>query len=143
MFKSARSLRERAETIDRGLGRYAGRLSKLLWPWRERWLLLAAGALAVLDFTSTYLLLARSGQHGVYESGFLAGRALDRGGFPLLLLVDVLAAAVLSLAAWAARYLYTRHGCRDYGRAAFVLLLLPYIAIAGFAVVNNLVLLAR
>jgi hypothetical protein len=143
VLKSARSLRERAGTIDRGLGRYAERLSRVLWPWRERWLLLLVAALAVLDFTSTFILLALSGRHGVYESGRLALWALDRGGFAFLLLVDVLAAAVLSLAAWTARRLYARHGCPDYGRAAFVLLLLPYVFIAACAVVNNLVLLAR
>ncbi len=143
MLKSARSLRERAETIDRGLGRHAERLSRILWPWRERRLLFVAGALAALDFTSTFILLALSGRHGVYESGLVAGWALDRGGFVLLLLVDALAAAVLSLAAAAARRLYTRRGCPDYGRAAFVLVLLPYVLFAAFAVVNNLVLLAR
>lgn len=143
MSRSARSFRLRAGALDRSFGRYAERLSRFLWPWSERRLLFLVGCLALLDFTSTFILLALSGRHGVYESGLVAGWALDGGGFALLLLVDVLAAAVLSLAAFAARWLYTKRACPDYGRAAFVFLLLPYVTFAAFAVVNNLFLVVR
>ena len=143
MLKPAGSLRARAEAIDRSLGRHAERVSRWLWPWPERRLLLLVGAAALLDFTSTFVLLELSGRGGVYESGLIAGWALHHGGFAFLLIVDVLAAAALSLAAFSARFVYTRRDCPDYGRAAFVFLLLPYLAFAGLAVVNNLVLLIR
>ena len=109
----------------------------------NQWLLLLVALLAILDFTSTYILLELSGKNDVYESGLIAIWALDRGGFTFLLLVDILTAIVLSLAALVAKYLYTKHGFASYGRASFVFLLLPYIAIASFAIVNNVVLLYR
>jgi hypothetical protein len=141
MFGSAKAMLEKSREIDRGLGRYAGRLSRWLWPWPEKWLIVLVGSLAVLDFSSTYVLLELSGKPGAYESGFLAIRALARGGFPYLLLLDLAAALFLALAALIARRLYTRRGLPDYGRAAFVFLLMPYIVIATYAVINNVVLL--
>ena len=141
MFESARARLNRAREIDRGLGRYAKRLSRFLWPWRERWLLAVVALLAILDFTSTYILLELSRKNGVYESGLLAMWAVDRGGFGFLLLVDMIAALLLSLAAFTARYLYIKHGFAGYGRAAFVFLLTPYIIMAAVAIINNIVLL--
>ena len=118
-------------------------LSRFLWPWREHWLLLVVGLLAILDFTSTYILLELSQRDEVYESGLLAIWALDRGGFTFLLLVDIIAALVLSLAALTARYLYFRRGFKGYGRAAFVFLLAPYVVISSIASFNNIILLFR
>jgi hypothetical protein len=141
MFESARARLNRAREIDRGFGRYAERLSRFLWPWRERWLLVVVVSLAILDFTSTYILLDLSGKNSVYESGLLAMWAVDRGGFGFLLLVDMIAAVVLSLAAFTARHLYVKHGFAGYGRAAFVFLLAPYMVMAAIAIINNVVLL--
>jgi len=143
MFKPDKTRFERYREIDRGLGRHAEKVSRFLWPWQERRLFLVVGLLAVLDFTSTYTLLELSRRSDVYESGLVAIWALDRGGFPLLLLVDIIAALIMSLSALIARHLYSRHGFPGYGRAAFVFLLAPYIIIAAVAVINNIVLLFR
>jgi hypothetical protein len=143
VFKSYRDRLNKAREIDKGLGRYAERLSRFIWPWRELWLLAVAGSLSILDFLSTYALLGLSGKVDVYESGRLAVWALDKGGFFLLLLVDVVVVGALSLAALVVRYVYTRNGFRDYGRAAFVFLLMPYVFVAAFAIVNNTILLVR
>jgi hypothetical protein len=141
MFKSAKAMLEKSREIDRGMGKYAEKFSRFLWPWREQWLLLVVVILAILDFASTYILLELSHRNDVYESGLLAIWALDRGGFSYLLLVDIIAAVVLSLAALIARHLYTQKGYPGYGRAALVFLLAPYIFIALFAIVNNIILL--
>lgn len=141
MFKSAKSFLERSREIDRGLGQHAEKVSRFIWPWREPWLLLVVAVLAILDFTSTYILLELSQKTGVYESGLLAIWALDSGGFALLLIVDIAAAAFLSLVAFVARYLYTKRGLPGYGRAAFVFVLTPYIVLAVIAIINNVVLL--
>jgi hypothetical protein len=141
MFRSAKELLIKSREIDRGLGQYAERLSRHLWPWRERWLMAVVGVLAILDFASTYAILELSSKNNVYESGLLAFWALDRGGFSCLFLVDILAAVVLSIAALTARHIYIRHGFKGYGRAAFVFLLAPYIILALAAVVNNIIML--
>jgi hypothetical protein len=143
MFKSARDILNKSREIDRGFGQHAEKLSRFIWPWQEHWLWLVVGSLAILDFTSTYILLDVSGKNNVYESGRLAIWALDRGGFLFLLLIDLMAAVILSLAALAARYIYVKHGCKGYGRAAFVVLLMPYIIITALAILNNLILLFR
>jgi hypothetical protein len=143
VFKSYKDRLVRARAIDKGLGRYAEKLSRLIWPWRELWMSVAVGSLSILDFLSTYVLLGLSGKIGVYESGRLAVWALDRGGFPFLLLVDVVVAGALLLAALASRYMYTKYGYGDYGRAAFVFLLMPYVLMAVFAIANNIILLMR
>jgi hypothetical protein len=141
MFKSAKALFYRSREIDKEIGLHAERLSWFLWPRREHWLFLVVGALAILDFTSTYILLDLNKKAGVYESGLLAIWALDRGGFVFLFMVDIAAAVVPSLAAFTARYLYTRRGFPGYGRAAFVFLLVPYMIIAVAAIGNNIILL--
>jgi hypothetical protein len=141
MFRSAKAIGNKAREIDRGLGQRVEGISRFLWPWRERWLWLVVGLLAILDFTGTYILLDLSGKNNVYESGRVAIWALKIGGFPFLLLVDLIAAIVLSLAAFLARYLYNKHGFKGYGRAAFIFILAPYIIVTAVAIVNNFVLL--
>ncbi len=143
MFKSAKSIREKTREIDRSLGKHVERISHFIWPWREKHLLAVVASLAMCDFTSTFALLELSGKKNVYEAGLLAGWALERGGFPFLFAIDIAAVLVLSLAAFTARFLYTRNGQKDYGRAAFVLFLTPYVVIATFAVVNNIILTVR
>ena len=141
MFRSAKAILSKSREIDKSLGRYAEALSRFLWPWRELWLLIVIGLLAAFDYASTYVLLEMSGKNNAYESGRLAIWALERGGFPFLFVVDIVAAGVVSLAAFTARYLYIKYGFRDYGRAAFVFLLAPYILITALAIVNNIILL--
>jgi hypothetical protein len=141
MFKSAKSVLIKSRKIDRGIGQYVERASRSLWPWRERWLLVVVSALCILDFMSTYGVLELSGRSNVYERGNLAAWALGVGEFPFLLLVDVVAVVVLSIVALVSRHLYIRHGHSGYGRAAFVFILIPYIIIATFAIINNIILL--
>jgi hypothetical protein len=131
------------QEIDRSLGRYAEKLSRFLWPWRELWLLLVVVILVSLDFFTTWALLDLSGKNNVYESGPLAFWALQKGGFPFLLLIDLIAAGVLSTAALVSRYLYSSHNYAGYGRAAFVFILTPYIIYTVYAVINNVVLQFR
>lgn len=115
-------------------------VSKFLWPWRETWLLALVGIVAVLDYTTTYAALQLSGKEYVYEAGWLASWALRSGGFEILLLVDIAAVVGLSLAALAARSLCFRFSYKGFGRAMFVILLLPYAVMAIVAIVNNVVL---
>lgn len=125
---------------DRSRERQVLALSRFLWPWREGWLLSLAGLLAGLDFISTCVVLGFSGKTHIFEDGPLAGWALRTGGFGRLLWIELVAVGVLCLGAITARYLYTRFGFKDYGRAAFILLLLPYSLAAFLAVSHNLVL---
>lgn len=115
-------------------------VSKFLWPWRETWLLALVGIVAVLDYTTTYAALQLSGKEYVYEAGWLASWALRSGGFEILLLVDIAAVVGLSLAALAARSLCFRFSYKGFGRAMFVILLMPYVVMAIVAIVNNVVL---
>jgi len=116
-------------------------VSRFLWPWRESWLLLLIGLLAVLDYISTYTLLKLSGEMAIYEGGALASRALQIDGFRGLFLMDITAVSALSLAAVTARFLYTKFGFKGFGRTAFVILLVPYAAVAAAAIMNNLLML--
>ena len=146
MIDSLRNLRramqsaaEKSRETDRGFDSPVGKLSRFLWPYHERWLLAVVGGLCALDYASTYAALELSRKPNVQEAGPLAGWALKTGGFPFLLLVDVLAAGALSLIAVAARYLYGRAGLTGYGRAAFVFALAAYVVRTAIAVVGNLV----
>jgi len=91
----------------------------------------------ILDYISTYFALQNA---NTYEDGPLAGWALRTGGFPLLFLVDITAAGTLSLVALGSRFLYGRSGFKGYGRAAFIVVLLPYVIRTLIVVVNNVVL---
>jgi len=114
-------------------------LSRRLWPWRERWLLGLVAAVAILDYVTTYAALEISGNQGIREIGVLGSWALKERGFAGLLLADACALTALSLAAAAARMLCRRRGLNHLGRAAFVVLLLPYVFAAAAATVWNLV----
>ena len=73
-----------------------------------------------------------------YERGPLAHWALETGGFPGLLALDAVGVIVLCLLAVAVRSVYAPFGYGGYGRAAYVLLLMPYAVAASLATVNNL-----
>jgi hypothetical protein len=113
--------------------------SRRLWPWRERWLLGLAAAAATLDYASTYASLEMSAEEGLREIGVLGSWALQTGGFAGLLLADACALTALSLAAAAARTFCRKRGLNHLGRAAFVVLLLPYAFAAAAATVWNLI----
>lgn len=131
---------KRALLRDRSSERHVEAASIFLWPWREPWLLALVAVAALLDYSTTYAALELSGKADIYEGGLLANWALGTGGFGTLFLVDMAAVAGLSLAAITARGLCFKFGFTGFGRAAFVILLLPYAVMAIVAVINNLVL---
>jgi len=138
-----RLIRERVNKAVERDRRAEGRVeavSRLLWPWREPWLIALVGLLALLDYATTCAALELSGKGHIEEGGMLAGWALRIGGLGWLFLVDIGAVIVLSIAAITARILCFRVGFQGFGRAAFVVLLVPYAVVAFAAVVNNLVL---
>lgn len=137
----ARERLRKSRERDRALERPLEALSRRLWPWRLSLLVWVVVLMAVLDHASTYALLELSGNRQVYEGGLLASWALRLGGFKVLLAVDIAAAGLLSFTAGLVRYLYSRYGFAGYGRAAFVLLLVPYTVIALAAIYNNLLLM--
>lgn len=136
----ARKTAERCRRLDRGSERFVEAASRRLWPWRETWLVAVVAILAGLDFLSTYAFLGLTGKGYMYEEGVLAGWALRVGGLPVLFLVDLGVVLFVALIAIGVRSLYGRYGFKGFGRAAFVVVLLPYAVMAVAAVVNNLVL---
>ena len=130
--KDMRALAERNRERDRGFDRHAGKISRFVWPLREAWLPAVVFVLGILDFTSTYVNLELIRNPHVVERGPLAGWALERGGFPFLLAVDLVAAGV--------RYVYARSGLHGFGRAAFVFILAPYAITTTVVVINNIAL---
>ena len=135
-----RSLAEKSRQRDRGFDRPVGKLSRLVWPIRERWLLVIVCSICLMDFTTTYINLQLIRNPHAVEAGPLAGWALRTGGFALLLLVNALAAGTLSAIAAAARYFYARSGLGGYARAAFVVILVPYLVGTTAVVINNIAL---
>ena len=125
---------------DRRAERYVETASRFLWRWREPWLLAFVCFVALLDYASTYAILALSGKSYLNETGSLARWALDKGGFAGLFLADLAAVFAISLVAITLRFILFRLGFRGFGRAAFVFLLIPYAVVAMVAVINNLIL---
>ena len=130
----------KAKERDRRAERYVEAASQFLWRWQERWLLVLVAFVALLDYSSTYAILALSGKSYLNEAGSLASWALDKGGFAGLFLADLAAVFGISLVAVTLRYVLFRFGYRGFGRAAFVFLLVPYAVVAMVAVINNLLL---
>jgi len=140
VFRLAKGMVKKSLERDRASERYVETLSRSLWPWRESWLLAFVSFLAVLDYISTYAALELSGNTYVYESGPLANWTLRMGGFTRLFLVDMATVSVLLLAAVTIRFLHYKLGFKGFGRAAFVVVLVPYAVITMAAVFNNIVL---
>lgn len=124
---------------DRRFEPWMDRMSRRLWPWQDARLMLTIPFVALLDYLSTYALLVLSSKPYVYEHGPLAHWALETDGFRGLFALDILGVVVLCCLAVTVRFAYTRFGYGGYGRAAYVLLLMPYAAAAILAAVNNLV----
>ncbi|MFC2035151.1 hypothetical protein ACFLUJ_03395 [Chloroflexota bacterium] len=123
---------------DRGFEKHAVVVSRWLWPWQESKLMILVVCLAVLDYISTYAFLRLSGNNNVYESGVIAGWALQKDGFRGLFIVDVLAVITVFAIAISARYIYKKLGFGGFGRAAFVAMLIPYIIVTMAAIFNNI-----
>jgi hypothetical protein len=132
-------LRKAAER-DKRTEKYFEKVSSFLWPWTEGQLLFFVGAVAALDYTSTYAVLELSGKRYLNEGGSLASWALEKGGFGGLFLADLAAVFAISIAALILRSILFRAGFKGFSRAAFVFLLVPYALMAIVAVFNNLVL---
>ncbi len=138
-----RLVRERVNKAverDRRAERRMGPASRVLWPWRESRLVVLVVLLALLDYATTCGALELSGKGHIEEGGMLAGWAMRIGGLGWLFLVDLGAVIALLIAATTARFLCFKFGFEGFGRAAFVVLLLPYAVVAFAAVVNNLLL---
>jgi hypothetical protein len=125
---------------DRGKERHVESISRALWPWRESLLIILVSFLAMLDYISTYAFLELSGNNNFHESGLIARWALNVNGFKGLLLVDFFAVPALIIIAISARFIYTTVGFRGFGRAAFVVVLTPYVIATMAAIYNNVVL---
>jgi hypothetical protein len=130
----------KAKERDRRAERYLEATSRFLWRWQESRLLVFVAFVALLDYATTYTVLALSGKHYLNEAGSLARWALDKGGFAGLFLADLAAVFAIALVAITLRFIFFRFGFKGFGRAAFVFLLLPYAVVAMAAVINNLVL---
>lgn len=123
---------ERERRLDSPLGA----ISRKLWPYPESKLLLYVIIVAILDYTSTFAALKLSGKQ-VYEAGLVAKWALKMGGFPGLFLVDIVSVGTLICIAIGASMLYRRLNLKGFGRAAFVLPIIPYFVITLGVVFNN------
>ena len=66
--------------------------------------------------------------------------AVLNGGLIGLFVVDIFAVITISAMAIGARYIFTKLGFGGYGRAAFVLMLIPYGIVAIIAIFNNIVI---
>ena len=132
-------LRKNAER-QRSLERPIEAFSRVLWPYPESKLIFYVIILGVLDYASTFIAFELSGNSQITEIGLLAKWALQTGGFPKLLLVDMVSICTLIFLAIGARSLYTKLGFNGFGRAAFVLLLIPYFVVIWAVVVNNVLL---
>jgi len=140
IFEIAKDKIRRSIERERMLEQYFEAASLRLWPWRDSLLVALVGLLATLDYISTYAFLELSGNKSLYEGGTLASWALQKGGFTLLLFVDIAAVSALIILAVSLRFFQFRFGFRGYGRICFVTLLLPYVVITLAIIFNNVVL---
>ena len=113
--ESFRDKLHRSLEIERGWEKHFVRFSRILWPWRETWLILVIGCLAMLDFASTYAFLKLRPNEYFVEGGWFAGWALHHGGFLGLFAFDILAVGIISGLALMVRYIVTRVGFAGYG----------------------------
>ena len=140
VFRLAKGIVRKSLERDRANERYVEVVSRSLWPWQESRLLAIVGCLAALDYVSTYAVLELSGNKYVCEGGPLANWALQMGGFTGLFLLDIAAVTTLLLAAVLIQNLHSKFGFKGFGRAAFVVFLVPYVVITTAVVYNNIAL---
>ena len=126
--------------VDRSTERYVEAVSRSLWPWRESRLLALVGLLVMLDYLSTFAALELSGNKYLYEGGPLANWALQTAGFAGLFLFNIFIISALLLTALTIRFLHFKFGFEGFGRAAFVVMLAPYVVVTMAAIFNNVLL---
>ena len=126
--------------VDRSTERYVEAVSRSLWPWGESRLLALVGLLVMLDYLSTFAALELSGNKYLYEGGPLANWALQMGGFAGLFLFNIFIISALLLTALTIRFLHFKFGFEGFGRAAFVVMLAPYVVVTMAAIFNNVLL---
>jgi hypothetical protein len=114
--------------------------ARLLWPYSESKLIFYVVVMAIMDFVSTFIALALSGNDQIGEAGLLARWALRTGGFPRLLLADIVLIGTLVCLAICSRAFYKRAGFAGFGKAAFIFLLVPYLVVIMGVVINNTLL---
>lgn len=142
LVSSADNTVKRIVDRERSMDRQIGPVSRMIWPWQDRWLVPLVGLLAALDLISTYVLLELSGKTNLYEGGLLAAKALRWGGFDGLYIMNVACVGLLCIIACTARYCYARYGLEGFARTAYVVMLVPYAIVAFAAVVNNSLMVA-
>ena len=126
--------------VDRSTERYVEAVSRSLWPWGESRLLALVGLLVMLDYLSTFTALELSGNKYLYEGGLLANWALQTAGFAGLFLFNIFIISALLLTALTIRFLHFKFGFEGFGRAAFVVMLAPYVVVTMAAIFNNVLL---
>ena len=126
--------------VDRSTERYVEAVSRSLWPWGESRLLALVGLLVMLDYLSTFAALELSGNKYLYEGGLLANWALQTAGFAGLFLFNIFIISALLLTALTIRFLHFKFGFEGFGRAAFVVMLAPYVVVTMAAIFNNVLL---
>ena len=133
----SRTVGAKGEWWQQPVDRRVGRLIESFWPWPELRLGIVVAVMAMLDYLSTVVVLGFGGARA-REVGILASRALEAGGLFGLLLMDLMAVGLLVLTALGIRYLCLRRSSRGLARAAFIIMLVPYVAAAAGAVGNNI-----
>lgn len=138
-FNKHRDNFRKNQARERSLDRPLEKISRVLWPYPEVKLIFYVCVLAVLDFLSTFVALALSGDNRISEAGLIAKWALQTGGFFKLLAVDAAVISGLILLAIGSKFIYTKLGLKGFGRAAFAFMLVPYFIFIMGVVVNNVV----
>jgi len=139
-FNILRNRARKNSERDRSLNRPVEAFSRLLWPYSESKLAIYVGILALLDFSSTFSAIGLNHNNQIVEAGLLPSRALHTGGFSGLFILDVLYVGALICLAIGIRHLFRKYGFSGFGRAAFVLVLSPYLILAMATIFNNIFL---
>lgn len=137
IIESLRNMKNRSVELEHSWDRNFASFSRFLWPWHESRLAIFVIIGAVLDYTSTYVAF-KFGNNKVTEAGLIAKWGLRTGGFVKLLFIDLCLLGGLLLLSTGARYLYNKLGLPGYGRAVFVLVLIPYAALILAVIFNNI-----
>jgi hypothetical protein len=137
MFRSLKNLKKRMVELELSWDRDFASFSRFLWPWRESRLIIFVIIGAALDYLSTYVAFKFGGDK-VSEAGLIAKWGLQTGGFIKLLVIDLGLIGGLLLLSIGVRYLYNKLGLPGYGRAVFVLVLIPYAALILAVIFNNI-----
>jgi hypothetical protein len=137
IFESLKNRNKRNVELERRWDHKFASFSKLLWPWRESRLIIFIIIGATLDYVSTYVAFKFGGDK-VTEAGLIAKWGLLTGGFIKLFFIDLGLIGGLLLLSMGVRYLYNKLGFPGYGRAAFVLVLIPYATLILAVIFNNI-----